>query len=248
MKTAIVTGGRRGIGLGIAKELTKAGWRVLITGVSAEAEEALKELGDNAAYFRCDSGLEEDRRALIAFAEKTYGRVDLLVNNAGVAPTVRADILETPQESFDRVLDTNLRGTFFMCQAMANHMIAHLGEGYAPKIVNISSMSAYTSSVNRGEYCIAKAGISMVTTLFADRLAEYGILVYEVRPGIIKTDITAKVTEKYDKLIGEGVTPIKRWGYPEDIGRAVAAIAADYFPFSTGEVFNVDGGFHIQRL
>jgi len=248
MKTAIVTGGRRGIGLGIAKELSKVGWRVIITGVSSEAEEALKELGENAVYVKCDSSLEEDRKALIAFAEKNFGRVDLLVNNAGVAPNVREDILETSGESFDRVLNTNLRGTFFMCQAMANHMVAHLGEGYEPKIVNISSMSAYTSSVNRGEYCIAKAGISMVTTLFADRLAEYGILVYEIRPGIIKTDMTAKVTEKYDKLIGEGVTPIKRWGYPEDIGRAVAAIAADYFPFSTGEVFNVDGGFHIQRL
>ena len=249
MKTAVVTGGRRGIGLGIAKKLIEDGYRVVITGVSPEADAALRELGENASYFRCDSSKTEEQDKLFEYLAKEIGVLDLLVNNAGVAPKTRADILESDEENFDYVVGTNLRGTYFMCQRAANYMIARLSDDRPrPMIVNISSMSAYTSSTNRGEYCIAKAGISMVTTLFADRLAEYGINVYEIRPGIIKTDMTSKVTEKYDRLIAGGVTPIKRWGYPEDIGKAVSAIAGGAFPFSTGEVFNVDGGFHIQRL
>lgn len=248
MKTAIVTGGRRGIGLGIAKELVKADFRVVITGVSPSAEDALAELGENALYFKCNSAVDADRKALMEYVDREFGRLDVLVNNAGVAPKIRADILETTEESFDYVVDTNTKGTFFMTQLVANYMIAHLDPENLPMIINISSMSAYTSSVNRGEYCISKAGISMVTALFADRLSEYGINVYEVRPGIIKTDMTSKVTGKYDALIEDGITPIKRWGYPEDIGKAVAAIAGGAFPFSTGEVFNVDGGFHLRRL
>lgn len=248
MKTAIVTGGRRGIGLGIANALIQTGFRVVITGVSDSAEDALATLGENAVYFKCNSAEGADRKALMEYVDREFGRLDVLVNNAGVAPKIRADILETTEESFDYVVDTNTKGTFFMNQLAANYMIAHLDPENLPMIINISSMSAYTSSVNRGEYCISKAGISMVTALFADRLSEYGIHVYEVRPGIIKTDMTSKVTGKYDALIEEGITPIKRWGYPEDIGKAVAAIAGGAFPFSTGEVFNVDGGFHLRRL
>lgn len=249
MKTAVVTGGRRGIGLGIAKKLVEDGYRVVITGVSPEADAALRELGENASYFRCDASRTAEQDKLFAYLAENVGVLDLLVNNAGVAPKTRADILEADEESFDYVIGTNLRGTYFMCQRAANYMIARLTDDRPrPMIINISSMSAYTSSTNRGEYCIAKAGISMVTALFADRLAEYGINVYEIRPGIIKTDMTQKVTEKYDRLIGGGITPIRRWGFPEDIGKAVSAIASGAFPFSTGEVFNVDGGFHIQRL
>lgn len=249
MKIAIVTGGRRGIGRGIAEALIGKGYRVIATGVSPEAGEDFKKLGENAVYFRADSASAEDRKTLFAEVEKTYGRLDLLVNNAGVAPAVRADLLEMSEESFDRVMGTNLRGTFFMTQEAARFMIRTLDRYETPPmIVNIGSMSAYTSSVNRGEYCMSKAGVSMATALYADRLAPYGINVYEIRPGIIRTDMTEKVSEKYDRLIAGGITPIRRWGTPEDIGKAVAAIADGAFPFSTGEVINVDGGFHLQRL
>ena len=180
-----------------------------------------------------------------------YGRLDLHVNNAGVAPNVRLDILETTEESFDRLMRINLKGTFFMCQTVARAMIALQQKGiagYHPRIVNIASMSSYTSSTNRGEYCISKAGISMVTKLFADKLAEYGIGVFEVRPGIIMTDMTKTVTEKYQKLIDEGVTPIKRFGQPEDVANCVLAAASGLLDFATGQVLNADGGFHIRRL
>ncbi|MBR3692299.1 MAG: 3-ketoacyl-ACP reductase [Clostridia bacterium] len=251
---ALVTGASRGIGLGIAKELASAGFFVILSATRPAAEDALaavRSLGPGADYIPANIGEAADREALFAMISERYGRLDLLVNNAGVAPTERRDILTTTEESFDRVLGINLRGTFFMCQLAANLMISCLDKniaGYTPRIVNISSMSAYTSSTNRGEYCISKAGISMTTALFADRLAEYGICVYEIRPGIIATDMTSGVMEKYDRLIADGVTPIRRWGTPEDIGRAVRAIAEGAFPFSTGEVFNIDGGFHLRRL
>ena len=248
-KIAIVTGGRRGIGLGIVGALAALGYHTVATGVSPEAGEGLEKLGDKVSYIRADSASTGDRKRLLEAVEREYGRLDLLVNNAGVAPKVRADLLEMSEESFDRVISTNLRGTFFMTQEAAGLLIRTAEENPdKPMIVNIGSMSAYTSSVNRGEYCISKAGVSMVTTLFADRLAPYGINVYEIRPGIIKTDMTEKVTEKYDRLIAGGVTPIRRWGTPEDIGRAVAAIAGGALPFSTGEVINVDGGFHLRSL
>ena len=173
-----------------------------------------------------------------------------MVNNAGVGPKVRMDILETTEESFDFVLGINLKGTFFLTQTVANEMIKlkEKLDDYRPKIINISSMSAYTSSTSRGEYCISKAGVSMITKLFADKLAAYGINVYEIRPGIIYTPMTEVVRAKYDKLISEGLCPIKRWGYPEDIANVVSAFVSDKFSYSTGEVINVDGGFHIQRL
>ena len=222
---------------------------MVATGVSPEPGEGLEKLGEKAVYLRADSAVTADRKRLLEAVEREFGRLDLLVNNAGIAPKVRADLLEMSEESFDRVIGTNLRGTFFMTQEAAKLMIRLRKDGEdPPMIVNIGSMSAYTSSTNRGEYCMSKAGVSMVTMLFDDRLAPYGINVYEIRPGIIRTDMTEKVTEKYDRLIAGGITPIQRWGTPEDIGKAVAAIAGGAFPFSTGEILNVDGGFHLQRL
>ena len=183
--------------------------------------------------------------------KEKYGRLDIHVNNAGVAPKLRLDILKTTAESFDFVMNINLRGTFFMCQNVANAMIEMKDSGlrdYSPRIVNIASMSAYTSSTNRGEYCISKAGISMITKLFADKLSEYGIPVFEVRPGIIMTDMTSTVKEKYDRLIAGGVTPIKRFGQPKDVADCVMAAASGRLDFATGQVLNADGGFHIRRL
>jgi NAD(P)-dependent dehydrogenase (short-subunit alcohol dehydrogenase family) len=180
-----------------------------------------------------------------------FGRIDVLVNNAGVAPKVRMDILETTEESMDFVLGINLKGTFFLTQLVANIMVEEVKKdiGIKPIVVNISSMSAYTTSVARGEYCISKAGISMITSLYADRLSEFGINVYEIRPGIIKTDMTAVVTGKYDKLIFEdGILPIKQWGFPQDIANAVSVFCSGKLSYSTGEVINVDGGFHLRRL
>jgi 3-oxoacyl-[acyl-carrier protein] reductase len=183
---------------------------------------------------------------------KRFGRIDLLVNNAGVAPNVRADILEAGEESFDRMIDINLKGPYFLTQLVARQMIKQAegakSEASSGMIITISSISAYTASINRGDYCIAKAGLGMMTSLYAARLAEYGINVYEIRPGVIATDMTEPVKDKYDKLIAEGLTPIQRWGRPDDIGKAVVAIAAGLLPFSTGEVINVDGGFHLRRL
>lgn len=257
MKTAIVTGSRRGIGLACAKGLLKEGYTVVLCDVveAAEVADLLNELNEGyqgtAEYIRCDISNAEDRKNLIETVIANHGRLDVLVNNAGVACAVRLDILETTQESFERLMRINLEGTFFMCQEAANHMMACQKAGvenYSPRIVNISSMSAYTSSVSRGEYCISKAGISMVTKLFADRLAEEGIPVFEVRPGIIMTDMTAVVKEKYEKLISEGVTPIRRFGQPEDVANCVLAACSGLLDFGTGTVLNADGGFHIQRL
>ena len=246
-KIAIVTGSSRGIGRGIADMLYENGYQVIYSGTKAERPENLPADRD---YFPCNIAEKDQREKLIDYALASYGRIDVLVNNAGVAPLVRKDILEMEEESFDRVLGINLKGTFFLCQLAANAMLKgkETLSYYAPRIINIGSISAYTSSTSRGEYCISKSGLSMVTTLFADRLAEYNIPVFEVRPGIIRTDMTSTVTEKYDKLIAEGVTPIKRWGEPEDIAKAVHMLSQELLPFSTGEVINVDGGFHLQRL
>jgi NAD(P)-dependent dehydrogenase (short-subunit alcohol dehydrogenase family) len=189
--------------------------------------------------------------ALVDAALEHYGKIDLLVNNAGVGPRQRVDMLQVSEASYDEVMEINLKGPFFLTQRVVNEMIRSIQQGELenPKIVNISSISAYTSSPLRAEYCISKAGMSMMTALWADRLAEYGINVYEIRPGIIETDLTSKVKDKYDHLIfQEGITPIRRWGRPEDVGKAVLAIAEGLLPFSTGEVINVDGGFHLSRL
>ena len=260
--TALVTGGSRGIGRGICLSLARAGFGVGINYTSnAEAAEECKRLCIEAApdprkakfeIVQADISEPRGRARLVEFVEQGWGWLDVLVNNAGVAPEVRADLLEATEESFDRLLAINLKGPYFLTQAMANYWTAglqYLPAGRAkPMVINISSLSAYAASVNRGDYCVSKAGLSMATQLFAVRLAEFGIHVYEVRPGIIATDMTAGVKEKYDHMISEGLTPIARWGTPEDVGRAVAAIAQGAYPFSTGEVINVDGGFHLRRL
>lgn len=252
MKTAIITGSSRGIGLGIAKKLFDDGYFVIVTSSSyrAETEKMFKDIfGEHHAYVPGDIKERNTWESLVKCAGQ-FGRLDILVNNAGIAPPVRNDILLTTEDSYDLVLETNLKSVFFLTQLCANYMISNLGkiDGYSPRIVNIGSMSAYTSSTSRGEYCISKAGVSMVTTLFADRLAEYNIPVFEVRPGIIATDMTGKVKDKYDKLISEGITPIKRWGTPEDIANMVSSLASGNFDFGTGTVFNADGGFHMRRL
>ena len=254
-KVAAVTGSRRGIGYAIAGTLAAEGYTVVYSDVISADEAApmlaeLRSRGYDVHYIRCDISKADDLTALVREIMEKYGRFDLHINNAGVAPKTRFDLLETTEESYDFVMDINLRGTFFMCQEVAKTMIRsrEAASDCAPRIINIASMSAYTSSVNRGEYCISKAGISMVTKLFADRLAEYGIPVFEVRPGIIMTDMTAAVTEKYQKLIDGGVTPIKRFGLPKDVADCVLAAAGGLLDFATGQVLNADGGFHIRRI
>jgi 3-oxoacyl-[acyl-carrier protein] reductase len=260
---ALVTGASRGIGRGISLELSRLGFDLVLNYRNNEAA-ARQTAADclsaaagkpvRAEVCQADISKGADREKLVQFTRERFGRLDLLVNNAGVAPQVRADILDATEESFDRLMDTNVKGPYFLTQIVARWMIEQRGratpdEGERrPKIVTISSVSAYTASVNRGDYCVAKAALSMLTPLYAVRLAEHGIGVYEIRPGIIGTDMTGPVREKYDKLIAEGLTPIQRWGTPEDVGKAVVAIALDLLPFSTGEVLNVDGGFHIRRL
>lgn len=236
MKTAIVTGAASGIGLAVAKKFLAEGHTVC--GMSRREISPITH--ENFYYIPGDISVAADRERLVAAVEK----IDTLVNVAGVAPKVRADLLEMTEESYDYVMDINLKGTFFLTQLAANKM-KQQSCGY---ICNISSMSEYTSSVNRGEYCISKAGLSMVTKLFADRLAEYGIMVNEIRPGIIATDMTEKVKKKYDTLIDGGLLPVKRWGTPEDVASAVWTLCNGALPYVTGQSIDVDGGFHIRRL
>ncbi|HOW17526.1 MAG TPA: 3-ketoacyl-ACP reductase [Phycisphaerae bacterium] len=252
---ALVTGGSRGIGRSICIELAKTGYAVLINyNTNLDAAEAtraeIEKAGGTAEICPADIAFAAHRESLLDFTLETFGRIDLVVNNAGIAPPKRLDILETTEENFDRVLDTNLKGPFFLTQQAAQIMINQLAEKKIPRaaIINISSISAYAPSLNRAEYCISKAGLSMMTSLFAARLAEHGIHVYEIRPGIIDTEMVKPVRAKYEKMLANGLTPIRRMGRPEDVARAVAAIAAGHFPFSTGEVFNVDGGFHLRVL
>jgi len=255
-RVAIVTGSSRGIGRGIALSLAERGWDIVINYHSnaAAAEEvrlAVQGLGADAFLVQADLANLADLSHMVDATLERYGRIDLLVNNAGVGPRKRVDLLSTTVESYDEVMATNLRGPFFLTQRVANEMIAQLQAGKisTARIVNIGSISAYTSSPSRAEYCISKAGVGMLTIVFADRLAEYGINVYEIRPGIIATDLTSVVKEKYDRMIfEEGLTPIRRWGQPEDVAKAVVAVAEGLLPFSTGEVINVDGGFHLHRL
>ena len=248
MKTALVTGSTRGIGRGIADKLTEAGYTVVYSGTRAERPENLPAELD---YMGCDISDREQRARIIRYVADRYGRLDLLVNNAGVAPLVRKDILEMDEESFDRVIGINLKGTLFMCQLAANEMLREKTLGladFAPRMVNIGSMSAYTSSTSRGEYCISKAGVSMVTMLMADRLAGEGIPVFEVRPGIIDTDMTKVVHEKYDRLIEGGLLPVPRFGRPEDVAKMVLACASGLLDYSAGQVLDADGGFSLRRL
>lgn len=243
-RVALVTGVAGGIGYATAVKL-------LENDISVVGMDALptmpKPLPGDFLYVQGDLGSAESRKKYVQVALDTYGHIDILVNVAGVAPKVRADLLEMSEESYDFVMDINTKGTLFLTQLVANAMICNEGDNKG-SIVNISSMSGYTSSVNRGEYCISKAGVTMITTLFADRLAEYGIMVNEIRPGIIATGMTDKVKEKYDALIDGGLLPIKRWGLPEDIACAVYALVSGALPYVTGQSVDVDGGFHIRRL
>ncbi len=254
-KVALITGGSRGIGFGVAKKLATSGFDVAINGRRdasdvADAIAELLKLGAAVEYCQADVASREDHAKMLAAVEKRFGRLDVLVNNAGVAPSVRADILDATDESFDRLISINLRGPYFLTQLAANWMIR---QGKADKnfrgcIVNVSSISATVVSVNRGDYCISKAGVAMATQLWAARLAEFNIDAYEVRPGVIATDMTGGVKEKYDKLIAEGLTVEKRWGFPEDVGKAVAMLARGELAYATGQVLIVDGGVTLQRL
>ena len=253
---ALVTGGSRGIGRGICVELARYGYAVGVNyaGNEEEARETARLIGATSATLLCraDIASADDRARLVDDVMTRWGRIDVLVNNAGITSVGRRDILEATEESWDRVLAVNLKGPYFLTQRVAGEMVRLAGEGrpanYAPAIVNISSLSTYAASTNRGDYCISKAGMSMLTQLFALRLAEHGIRVYEVRPGVIDTDMTAGARERYTQLIAEGLAPIRRWGKPEDVGKAVAALVTGAIPYSTGEVLNVDGGFHLRRF
>lgn len=254
-KVALITGATRGIGKGIALELAATGLDLVAVGTrdasqAADAVEEIRSRGTDVAYVQADVSSAEGRAKMVAETRDAFGRLDVLVNNAGVAPKERVDILDVSEESFDWVFGINLRGPLFLTQEAAKWMIGQKEEDpdRDPTIINISSVSAYASSPARAQYCISKAGMTMMTHLYADRLAEFGIRVYEIRPGIIETDMTAKVKEKYDKLISEGLTPLDRWGQPADVGKAVVAIVQGFLSFSTGEVINVDGGFHMRRL
>ncbi|MBE6719695.1 MAG: 3-ketoacyl-ACP reductase [Ruminococcaceae bacterium] len=245
MKIAIVTGGRKGIGYACAATLTQMGYFVIVTG---RGDSAYVD-NENIKYIQCDNSDVSQIKDFVKRTVAEFGRIDLLVNNAGVAPKVRKDILRIDESDYNFCLDTNLKGCYFMTQCVANEMIKAAGtDGYSPRIINISSVSAYASSTNRGEYCISKAGISMVTKLFADRLAEYSIPVFEIRPGVIETDMTSAVKEKYEKMIADGLTPIKRIGNPQDVANCVEVLAGGKLDFATGQVINADGGFSLRRL
>ena len=253
-KTAIVTGSSRGIGFAIAKQLGLDGYNIVMVATGAQeknqpALDTLQALGIDCAYVQANIGCTEDRKKILDAALAAFGRVDVLVNNAGVAPKVRADLLDMSEESFDYVVGINTKGNMFLTQLVAKQMIAQEPvDGRKGVIVNVSSCSSVVSSTNRGEYCVSKAGISMLTTLYADRLAAEGILVNEVRPGVIATDMTSKVQGKYDALIEKGAFPIARWGTPEDVAGAVSLLCSDRLRYTTGNHLDVDGGFHIQRL
>ena len=254
-KVALITGGSRGIGLGIAEQLAQSGFDLAINGVRPEEQvgQVLQELqnhGSRIIYCQGDVSSADDRKSMIEIVSAEFGRLHVLVNNAGVAPRERNDILVATEESFEYVMKINLQGPYFLTQQVANWMVEQkqADENYWGTIINITSISATVASVNRGEYCISKAGLGMVTQLFAARLGEFDIPVYEVRPGVIQTDMTAGVKEKYDKLFAEGLTVQKRWGLPEDIGKVTASLARGDMPYSTGSVIMVDGGLTLQRL
>jgi NAD(P)-dependent dehydrogenase (short-subunit alcohol dehydrogenase family) len=249
---ALVTGGSRGIGRGVCIELARSGYAVAVNyaGNEEAARETQRLLGPDCASLLCrgDVSSAGDRDRVVDDVLARFGRLDLLVNNAGITSQGRRDLLEATEESWDQVLAVNLKGAFFLSQRAAREMIRLLPQLHRPAIVNISSLSAYAASTDRGDYCISKAGLMMLTQLYAVRLAEQGIRVYEVRPGVIDTDMAAAARDKYTRLIAEGLSPIRRWGTAEDVGRTVAALATGALPFCTGEVVNVDGGFHLRKF
>ena len=256
---SLITGSSRGIGRGIALELAKAGTHHLVINYASNEAAALEcqslcqRAGGGGSIqvetVQADVSVAADRARMVGFVGEKFGRLDLLVNNAGVAPNARADILDASEESFDRLIGINLKGPYFLTQLAAKFMAACEPLPEWPRaVVSITSISAFTASVNRGDYCIAKAGLSMMTKLYAARLAEFGIHVFEIQPGIIATEMTGAVKEKYDRLFAGGLTPINRWGTPSDIGKCVVALAKGAFPYSTGQVFHVDGGYHLHIL
>lgn len=254
-KIAFITGGTRGIGFGVALALGRAGFDLAVNGMRNEGEvtdalEELRNLGVNVAYFQGNVAVREDRQAMLDKILSHFGSVNVLVNNAGIAPRERADILHAKEEIWDEVMEINLKGPYFLTQLFANYFVEKKLENplFEASIINISSISAFVASINRGEYCISKAGIAMATKLWATRLGEYDIPVYEIQPGIIKTDMTAGVVEKYDKLFQEGITLQRRWGLPDDVGKVAAMLAQGNMPYATGQAIKVDGGLHIQRL
>ena len=251
---ALITGGSRGIGFAIAQQLGSDGYDLAIVGRRAEEEvqepiAILKEAGADVLYCRCDISDSSEREKMLADVKAHYGRLNVLVNNAGMAPRVRADILEADESSYEEVMKVNLQGPYFLTQAVANWMVAQSSNSdFSGCVINVSSISAVAASIGRGEYCVSKAGLSMATKLYALRLAEYGIPVYEIQPGVIATDMTAGVKDKYDKLIADGLFPQARWGQPEDVAKVAASMAGGSLPYSTGAVVRVDGGFLIERL
>ncbi len=254
-RVALVTGGGRGLGLGIAEQLAESGFDLAINGRRepdevAETIEQLRRRGAEVIYCQADVAQREERRAMVDQIRQMFGRLDVLVNNAGVAPDPRADILEASEESFQRLIDINLKGPYFLTQLVANWMVEQrqADVDFAGVIVNISSVSGHLASVNRGDYCISKAGIAMATKLWAIRMAEHGVAVYEVRPGIFQTDMTAGVKEKYDQMLADGLTLEPRWGTPEELGRTVAMLARGELSYATGNVLTIDGGLTLPRL
>ena len=254
-KVALVTGGTRGIGLGIATALAKTGYDLALNGMRAQADvqtviDDLRHLGRDVVYCQGDVGSLDARQHILKTIKEHYGCLHCLVNNAGVAPKERADLLEATEDSFDFVLKTNLKGPYFLTQAVANWMIEQTKTQADLKacIVNITSISSDLASINRGDYCVSKAGLTMMTRLCAARLGEFNIPVYEVSPGIIHTDMTAAVQAKYDKLLLDGLCIQPRWGMPKDVGKAVAALARGDFPYSSGQIFRIDGGLTVPRL
>ena len=254
-KTALITGGSRGIGFGIALEMAKAGFNLAINGVRDQKAvqpvlDGLKMFGIKVIYAQGDVSKKQDRDKILKTVVTEFGQLNVLINNAGIAPKERKDILEATEDSYNYVMDINLRGPYFLTQLVANHMVKQKKEDdrFECCIINVSSVSASVASVNRGEYCISKAGIAMATKLWAARLGEFNIPVYEIQPGIIKTDMTSGVVEKYDKLFEAGLSIQKRWGLPEDIGKVATSMALGMMPYSTGQVVMVDGGMTVQRL
>lgn len=254
-KIAFITGGTRGIGFGIAVALGKAGFDLALNGMRNEGEvadalEKVRKLGVNVAYFQGNIAVKEDRQAMFDNILSHFGAVNVLVNNAGIAPRERSDILHAKEEIWDEVMEINLKGPYFLTQLFASYFVEMKLKNplFDATIINVSSISAFVASVNRGEYCISKAGIAMATKLWATRLGEYDIPVFEIQPGIIKTDMTAGVVEKYDKLFQEGISLQRRWGLPDDVGKVAAMLAQGHLPYATGQVIKVDGGLNIQRL
>jgi 3-oxoacyl-[acyl-carrier protein] reductase len=252
---ALVTGGTRGIGFGIARALAREGWSLALAGMRPDADvaaalEELRALGGVVHYLRGDLARREDRERVAALARETLGPINALVNNAGRAPRVRLDLLDAAEDSFEEVLRANLQGPYFLTQAIARHQVEQrrADPSFTASIVFVTSVSAVMASTTRGEYCVSKAGLSMAARLFASRLAEHGIPVYEVRPGIVATDMTTGVRETYDRPIADGLVPERRWGQPDDVGRTVAALVRGDVPYATGTIINVDGGLSIPRL